>query len=273
MRHRPASDEESRSRAPSNTIFTICATASSGVNVSSWLLCAASALLHVGLAWLAQAALGGPVQTEAPGAIEVELKQITSLDQQSWAEGIGASPAPRAAATVPAPLPDPERDPERRPERASAWSSRAPARDRETETSPAVATRAVAIAPELARFALRSSDVPRSSAHGIDVWQPVAPESPPVPEDRVSVRARLLSAGVVVYPPRARAAEIEADVRLEIVVDRRGRVSHARPLSRPGHGLEAAALAALRGYRFSPALLGEQPVPVRMLWTVQFRLR
>jgi len=72
--------------------------------------------------------------------------------------------------------------------------------------------------------------------------------------------------------PEARSNEAEADVSLEIVVDTTGAVREARPLSRAGLGFEESALAAIRGYRFSPALKDGHAVRVRMRWTVQFRL-
>jgi TonB family protein len=89
----------------------------------------------------------------------------------------------------------------------------------------------------------------------------------------VSVPARLLSSGPLPYPAAARQAEIEVDLPLELVVDGAGRVTAARGLTRVGYGLDEAALAAIRSYRFSPALRDGRPVPVRMRWTVQFRLQ
>ena len=77
----------------------------------------------------------------------------------------------------------------------------------------------------------------------------------------------------VAYPPRARAAEIELDVPMEIVVDALGRVSEARVLRRSGYGLDEAAGRAVRAYRFSPAWRAGRAVAVRMRWMVQFRLR
>ena len=93
-----------------------------------------------------------------------------------------------------------------------------------------------------------------------------------ISEDRVSVPARLLTRAAVAYPPAARANEIEADIRVEIVVDTAGRVAVARCLRSAGYGLDEAAVSAVRAYRFSPALVDGRPVRVRMLWTVQFRL-
>ena len=94
-----------------------------------------------------------------------------------------------------------------------------------------------------------------------------------VGERDVNVPARLLSSSPLVYPPVARQAEIESDFPVEIVVDADGRVAAARAVSRVGYGLDEAALRAIRGYRFSPALRAGRPVRVRMKWTVQFRLR
>ena len=91
-------------------------------------------------------------------------------------------------------------------------------------------------------------------------------------EGEVSVPARLISSGTLVYPPAARQAEVEIDLPLEIVVDTDGRVASARALRRAGYGLDEAALRAIRAYRFSPALRAGLPVRVRMRWTIQFRL-
>lgn len=93
-------------------------------------------------------------------------------------------------------------------------------------------------------------------------------------ETEVDIRARLISARPLVYPAQARRSEIEADIALDIVVDGTGTVVSARAAGRDatGYGLDEAALQAVRGYRFSPAMRAGRPVSVRMRWTVQFRL-
>ena len=93
------------------------------------------------------------------------------------------------------------------------------------------------------------------------------------PANRVSVPARLLVSAPIAYPSQARAADIEASVPLEIVVDTQGRVVDARPLFAVGYGFDAAALQAIRAYRFAPAQHLGRAVRVRMRWSVQFRLR
>lgn len=95
----------------------------------------------------------------------------------------------------------------------------------------------------------------------------------PVPEQHVTSRARLATGGAPAYPESARADGIEADVPLELVVSPAGTVETARVLHPAGHGLDQAALAAVRSYRFTPATKDGHPVRVRMQWLVQFRLR
>jgi protein TonB len=99
-----------------------------------------------------------------------------------------------------------------------------------------------------------------------------APEQT-LPESKVSTPARLLSSAVAEYPALARQAELEASVPVEIVVDASGRVVEARSLSHIGYQLDEAAVRAVKGYLFSPALRDGRPVRVRMRWLVHFRLR
>ena len=73
------------------------------------------------------------------------------------------------------------------------------------------------------------------------------------------------------YPPLARAAGVEGIVILEAVIAEDGSVRDVRVL-RSNPLLEAAALEAVRQWRFSPTLLNGEPVPVVMTVTVAFRL-
>ena len=71
-----------------------------------------------------------------------------------------------------------------------------------------------------------------------------------------------------VYPEVARNAKIEGVVILEATIDERGVVTDARVL-RSVPLLDAAALTALKQWRYTPTLLNG--VPVRVLMTVTFR--
>ena len=74
------------------------------------------------------------------------------------------------------------------------------------------------------------------------------------------------------YPELARRAGVEGVVVLEAVVDVSGRVTQVRVL-RPVALLDAAAVNAVRPWRYSPTELNGVPVPVLMTVTVRFALR
>ncbi|MGO9836021.1 MAG: energy transducer TonB [Polyangiaceae bacterium] len=95
----------------------------------------------------------------------------------------------------------------------------------------------------------------------------------PMPEASVDGRAQLVAGVSPAYSDAARADGIEGDVRLELVVGVSGAVESARVVLGIGHGLDEAALRAVRQYRFAPALKAGYPVRVRMVWSMQFRLR
>jgi protein TonB len=71
-----------------------------------------------------------------------------------------------------------------------------------------------------------------------------------------------------IYPDIARAARVEGLVILEATIDERGFVTDARVL-RSVPLLDAAALAALKQWRYTPTLLNG--TAVRVLMTVTFR--
>ncbi len=77
---------------------------------------------------------------------------------------------------------------------------------------------------------------------------------------------------VPVYPPVARAAHIEGYVILEAVIDASGNVTSARVLR--GHPmLDQAALDAVQRWKFTPARLNDEAIPVVMTVTVVFKLQ
>ena len=104
-----------------------------------------------------------------------------------------------------------------------------------------------------------------------------APDTPDVPDinsntnaDPVSTRG-VISGGVLnakaitlpkpVYPPIAKAAKASGTVIVQVIVDETGNVVSARPLS--GHPLlQASAVAAARGAKFTPTKLSGKPVKV-----------
>jgi TonB family protein len=74
-----------------------------------------------------------------------------------------------------------------------------------------------------------------------------------------------------IYPTLSRNAHIQGVVILEAVLDAKGRVESVRVL-RSVPTLDQAAVDAVQQWRFTPALLNGQPVPVVMTVTVNFTL-
>lgn len=75
------------------------------------------------------------------------------------------------------------------------------------------------------------------------------------------------------YPPSARQAGLEGEVRLVFVITRDGAVTDVEVLSStPGTLFNAAAVQAVRQWRFEPATRGGEPAAVRVEVPVQFKL-
>ena len=81
-----------------------------------------------------------------------------------------------------------------------------------------------------------------------------------------------LSGETPVYPDIARQARIAGKVVIECTIDPSGRVVNAN-VTRGIPLLNAAALEAVRTWRYRPTLVGGVPVAVLMTVTVSFSLR
>lgn len=86
------------------------------------------------------------------------------------------------------------------------------------------------------------------------------------------VKAKALSMPHPAYTEEARTAEIEGKVRVELTVDAEGQVSGARVLEGLGHGLDEAAMAAVKGATFTPASACGKPVSSTFVVSVRFTL-
>ena len=107
---------------------------------------------------------------------------------------------------------------------------------------------------------------------------PPPPPPPPAPVDRGPVRVggaitapALVSRVAPEYPDIAVHARVQGVVVLEAVVGRDGRVEETRVL-RSIPLLDAAAIAAVRQWRYSPLLLNGQPQRFVLTVTVSFSL-
>jgi len=184
-------------------------------------------------------------------------------------------PAPRTATEFiqVVPLPDPPAPPPRAGARAKIDTPR-------PDVPPLDIP--IGIAPELAvepvddRFTNDSGVVGFGDSSAIATEATPAPP-PPSPPLVVRVGGSIKPPQKVVdvapiYPPIAQAAHVEGLVILEAVIAEDGSVRDVRVL-RSNPLLDAAAVDAVRQWRFTPTLLNGEPVPVVMTITVAFRLR
>ena len=74
------------------------------------------------------------------------------------------------------------------------------------------------------------------------------------------------------YPAVALSARIQGLVILDAVIDVDGNVRDVRTLRSSSPLLEAAAIEAVRHWRFTPTLLNGEAVPIVMTVTVSFSL-
>jgi protein TonB len=105
----------------------------------------------------------------------------------------------------------------------------------------------------------------------------VLPPPPPKPVSRPVTRTSFIMQGYLVhrvqpsYPPLARAARIQGAVELHAVIGRDGGIENLRVVS--GHPmLVAAAVEAVRQWRYRPYILNGEPVEVETQITVNFVL-
>jgi protein TonB len=87
----------------------------------------------------------------------------------------------------------------------------------------------------------------------------------------VEVEAKLLKEVLAEYPVQAKKRGVAGYAKIYMVIDKNGNVSEAfaTAVEPAGFGFEKEALAAVRQYKFSPALVGG--VPVQQRFTKEFR--
>ncbi len=83
----------------------------------------------------------------------------------------------------------------------------------------------------------------------------------------------LVSAGGVVYPAEAKDKKVEGYVRVAYDVSADGSVTNVRVVdSDPPGVFDEAAVAAVRGWRFHPAISDGKPVVKELVSRVNFKL-
>lgn len=105
--------------------------------------------------------------------------------------------------------------------------------------------------------------------------QPSTP-SPTQPQKRIAVAAGVMAGQRIggdmpVYPPDAKAAHIEGTVVLQALIAKDGSIQNLRVVSGPPM-LQAAAVDAVRTWKYRPYLLNGEPVEVETQINVVFSL-
>jgi TonB family protein len=74
------------------------------------------------------------------------------------------------------------------------------------------------------------------------------------------------------YPPEAQAQGLTASVRMLITIAADGSVSDVKVIEPVGNGFDEAALAAVRGFEFTPAEVDGVPAPIQIEYAYNFSL-
>src|SRR5262245_24977319 len=102
---------------------------------------------------------------------------------------------------------------------------------------------------------------------------PTIPTPQPVYRLHSGIQAPVRLTNVALaYPEIARQARVEGIVIVEVTIDNRGEVVSAHVLRSVTSLLDRAALDAVQQWRFSPARLNGEVIPVVMTVTVNFKL-
>jgi TonB family protein len=109
---------------------------------------------------------------------------------------------------------------------------------------------------------------PEPSAAGGSIGRSNA--SPPLPVGGDLKPAQLLKSVPPVYPQLARQQRVSGSVQIDTLIDSSGNVSAAKVLAGPAL-LQAAAVDAVKQWKYSPALLDGQPTSMHVTVVVQFR--
>jgi TonB family protein len=191
-----------------------------------------------------------------------------------------SSPVPEALKTAEAPGPSsaPAEKSAERHEAPNAASKKQAAVSHFRLSRPhARRTSSLAKAPEAAEGIDLAPEVPSHvSAEGLSALiagsslQPAA-SKPGAIRGEVKT-ARLISSTPPAYPWVARSQGVEGDVTLDALIDETGRVTKIKAISGPDL-LQQAAAAAVRQWKYKPATLDGNAVPMHLTVTVKFRMR
>lgn len=94
-----------------------------------------------------------------------------------------------------------------------------------------------------------------------------------VDDSLITSKAQLLKEVKVHYPEKAKEDRIEGVVMIDFVINAFGKVESAVVVSGPGHGLNEAALEAIKKFEFKPAKIKDKAVAIRAKYKIPFSLK
>jgi len=113
------------------------------------------------------------------------------------------------------------------------------------------------------------------TVHDDKVLNPDDPDALPNAVDEYLVQSMpsLQSEVRVPYPAEAKKGQIQGAVLMDILIDHLGNVREVKLVDGPGHGLNEAAVEAVKNFKFKPALSQEgRSVAVRIRYAYRFIL-
>jgi protein TonB len=98
-------------------------------------------------------------------------------------------------------------------------------------------------------------------------------DSSAVSTSEVTQRPEIIKRVKIPYPVEALEARVEGAVKLMLLISKEGLVKSAEIVNGPGHGLNEAAIAGIKEFRFSPAQIGDKKVATRISFIYRFNLK
>ena len=104
--------------------------------------------------------------------------------------------------------------------------------------------------------------------------RPEDSDSLPIPsEEYLITQMPLLKSEVrIPYPPESKKRGIQGPVIMDLLIDSSGKVREATLVEGPNDELSSAAVSAVRNFQFSPALIQDKVVAVRIRYAYRFIL-
>jgi protein TonB len=229
-----------------------------------------SLFLHLGLlAALNPGARGAWLDRRAPGsdvvAFEVLSPPLPKIEPEAEAPKVIPKPPPIKIAErsrfKPRPKTEAPPPPDSRP-------------DPSPEPPPLVVGLSMSSTTAGGGVAVPTGNTLYGKAEGKGTAEPPPPLTTPsyTPFNQLDGRPEVLTEFDIPYPEPAKRAAIDGDVVLSVDIDLGGRVTGAKVIRGPGHGLNEAALEGIYKFRFKPATKKGKPTSTTVPFTYHFIL-